>query len=231
MDCHHCITNPQNARRDSIFAWKTEEPSKSSKQGLGPRAIARQIGCAQSTPLRMSFGEAHRPARATRKAQVTPPRWEKPSIGPTECPATGIRKRASATLPAGWFGKSGNTSGPWMPAVAMPSDTACSSRRRWSVPVPSTTWSGKGTSPSSRETARALKRKAKKHRVRENKKRYGTSISGRPEIASLRLEEGHWEGDTVVGKRAGKEAVVFSLLEKERKPTLRSVSLVKPVRR
>lgn len=65
------------------------------------------------------------------------------------------------------------------------------------------------------ELPEALKRKAKKHRVRENKKRYGTSISSRPEIASLRLEEGHWEGDTVVGKRAGKEAVVFSLLEKK----------------
>lgn len=49
----------------------------------------------------------------------------------------------------------------------------------------------------------------------ENKKRYGTSISSRPEIASLRLEEGHWEDDTVVGKRAGKEAVAFSLLEKK----------------
>ena len=55
------------------------------------------------------------------------------------------------------------------------------------------------------ELPEALKRKTKKRRVRENKKRYGTSISERPEIASLRLEEGHWEGDTVVGKRAGKE--------------------------
>lgn len=36
-----------------------------------------------------------------------------------------------------------------------------------------------------------------------------------PEIASLRLEEGHWEGDTVVGKRAADESVVFSLLEKK----------------
>ena len=51
--------------------------------------------------------------------------------------------------------------------------------------------------------------------MRENKKRYGTSISEHPEIASLRLEEGHWEGDTVVGKRAGKESVIFSLLEKK----------------
>lgn len=51
--------------------------------------------------------------------------------------------------------------------------------------------------------------------ARENKKNYGNGISERPEIAALRIEEGHWEGDTVVGKRAGKEAVVLSLLEKK----------------
>ena len=31
----------------------------------------------------------------------------------------------------------------------------------------------------------------------------------------MRIEEGHWEGDTVVGKKAGKEAIVRSLLEKK----------------
>lgn len=39
--------------------------------------------------------------------------------------------------------------------------------------------------------------------------------SERPEIAALRLEEGHWEDDTVVGKKAGKEEVILSLLEKK----------------
>ena len=34
-------------------------------------------------------------------------------------------------------------------------------------------------------------------------------------MSSQRTEEGHGEGDTVVGKRAGKDAVVFSLLEKK----------------
>ena len=53
-----------------------------------------------------------------------------------------------------------------------------------------------------------------------NKRHYGASISTRPEIACLRLEEGHWEGDTVVGKRAGQESVVFSLLEKNAKTYL-----------
>jgi len=65
------------------------------------------------------------------------------------------------------------------------------------------------------ELPEALKRKAKSHKDREHKRKYGQSISVRPEIAGLRIEEGHWEGDTMVGKRAGKEAVVLSLLEKK----------------
>lgn len=65
------------------------------------------------------------------------------------------------------------------------------------------------------ELPEALKRKAKSHKDREHKRKYGQSIPVRPEIAGLRIEEGHWEGDTMVGKRAGKEAVVLSLLEKK----------------
>ena len=45
--------------------------------------------------------------------------------------------------------------------------------------------------------------------VREHKKCYGTSSSDRPEIAAQR------EGGTVVGKRAGHEAVILTLLEKK----------------
>ena len=55
----------------------------------------------------------------------------------------------------------------------------------------------------------------KPRKDREKKKCYGTSISDRPEIATQRMEEGHWEGGTVVGKRAGHEAVVLTLLEKK----------------
>lgn len=65
------------------------------------------------------------------------------------------------------------------------------------------------------ELPEALKRNTREPKSRENKKHYGTSISQRPEIASQRIEEGHWEGDTVVGKRAGKEAVILTLLEKK----------------
>ena len=66
------------------------------------------------------------------------------------------------------------------------------------------------------ELPEAMKRKQHKDsKPREHRKSFGTDISQRPEIAALRIEEGHWEGDTVVGKRAGKEAVVLSLLEKK----------------
>lgn len=66
------------------------------------------------------------------------------------------------------------------------------------------------------ELPEAVKRKhTQSAKPRGNKKNFGKSIDLRPEIASQRTEEGHWEGDTVVDKRAGKDAVVFSLLEKK----------------
>ena len=65
------------------------------------------------------------------------------------------------------------------------------------------------------ELPEALKRKGRKSKNRKNKKCYGTSISDRPEIAAQRMEEGRWEGDTVVRKRAGHKAVVLTLLVKK----------------
>ena len=56
------------------------------------------------------------------------------------------------------------------------------------------------------ELPEAVKRKrTQASKPHEDKKRYGKSIDFRSEIASQRTEEGHWEGDTVVGKRAGKK--------------------------
>lgn len=65
------------------------------------------------------------------------------------------------------------------------------------------------------ELPEAIKRKKHRRNTRKNKKCYGTSIDERPEVANTRTEEGHWEGDTVVGKRNGKEAVILTLLEKK----------------
>lgn len=65
------------------------------------------------------------------------------------------------------------------------------------------------------ELPEALRRKASKPKPHGRGKQYGRSISERPSVAGLRIEEGHWEGDTVVGKRSGKEAVILTLLEKK----------------
>ena len=65
------------------------------------------------------------------------------------------------------------------------------------------------------ELPEALKRKKRSKSSEKRKKEYGTSIDKRPEIVDTRIEPGHWEGDTVVGKRNGKEAVILTLLEKK----------------
>ena len=51
-------------------------------------------------------------------------------------------------------------------------------------------------------------RKSHCKKVKKHKKNYGTSIDDCPKVVNSRTEEGHWEGDTVVGRRNGKEAVI-----------------------
>ena len=65
------------------------------------------------------------------------------------------------------------------------------------------------------ELPEAIKRKKHRKSPAKRKKVYGTSIDERPEIVDSRTEAGHWEGDTVVGKRNGKESVILTLLEKK----------------
>ena len=60
----------------------------------------------------------------------------------------------------------------------------------------------------------ALGRSHKKNRVQKNRRNFGRSIDERPEIAANRSEVGHWEIDTVVGHKAGRESVVLTLAEK-----------------
>ena len=56
----------------------------------------------------------------------------------------------------------------------------------------------------------------KRHRKwnRKNKRMKGRSIEERPAIVSKGTEIGHWEIDTVVGQREGREAVAFTAVEK-----------------
>ena len=59
-----------------------------------------------------------------------------------------------------------------------------------------------------------LIRNTKVKKARENKKILGRSIEERPESVKLRTEFGHWEIDTVVGKKDEGEPCVLTLVER-----------------
>lgn len=60
-----------------------------------------------------------------------------------------------------------------------------------------------------------LRRNTKSKKVRENRRILGNSIEERPEIVALREEFGHWELDSVIGKKKEGEPVVITLTERK----------------
>jgi IS30 family transposase len=60
-----------------------------------------------------------------------------------------------------------------------------------------------------------VRRNTKKARIREHKKVLGQSIDDRPQEVLKRAEFGHWEIDTVVGKKSGHEPVLLTLIERK----------------
>jgi integrase core domain protein len=56
-----------------------------------------------------------------------------------------------------------------------------------------------------------LSRNTKQHEARENKRNLGKSIEERPETVDLREEFGHWEIDSVLGKKNENEPAIISL--------------------
>ena len=69
-----------------------------------------------------------------------------------------------------------------------------------------------------------VRRTTKAKRTREHKKILGTSISERPEKINNRSEFGHWEIDTVIGKKSKNEPILMTLTErKTRKEIIRKL--------
>ena len=60
-----------------------------------------------------------------------------------------------------------------------------------------------------------LKRKTKSKQVRENKRILGDSIDDRPKEIETRAEFGHWEIDSVLGKKKKDEPVVVTIVERK----------------
>ena len=64
------------------------------------------------------------------------------------------------------------------------------------------------------EMPELLKRKRRKAKNRLHKRLKGRSIDERPAAVDDRIEVGHWEADTVIGRKSGKEAVILTLVER-----------------
>ena len=60
-----------------------------------------------------------------------------------------------------------------------------------------------------------LKRISKSTKVRSNKKKLGKSISERPKNIDFRVEFGHWEIDTVIGKKTSDQDVLLTIIERK----------------
>ena len=218
MDCRHYITDlPERKSGQHLQREERGAIQALKRQGLSNRAIAGELGCSPTT-----IGNELRRGTPPRKSSKGRAPGYSAKHGEAIYRSNRLRSRKPhKLLSCGAFVS-------WVAAQVrehkwsldscvgyarlhglFPADEMVCTRTLYNE-----VWAG-NLDLSVTELPEAMKRKTKKRRVLENKKRYGTSISEHPEIASLRLEEGHWEGNTVVGKRAGKGSVVFSLLEKK----------------
>lgn len=218
MDCQDYITiSPERKRGQHLGPEERGAIKALKKQGYGVRAISRAINCAPSTVSNeLKRGTAPRKSNKGKAPEYSPKRGE----------AAYKAHRANSRKPL-----KANSCKPFVAWVTKQVrehkwslDACCGYAQRKHLfaenemvcthTLYNMAWAGLLPIQIT-ELPEALKRKSRKTKNRENKKCCGTSITERPEIAALRTEEGHWEGDTVVGKRAGQEAVILSLLEKK----------------
>ena len=219
MDCHHSITElPERKRGQHLQREERGAIQALKRQGFSNRAIARELGCSPTT-----VGNELQRGTPPRKSSKGRAPGYRAKLGEAVYRANRCRSRKPHKLPScGEFVS-------WTVAqlrehkwsldacvgyarhhrMFSRSEMVCTRtlyREAWAgnLPIGIT------------ELPEAVKRKhTQPPKAHENRNHHGKSIDSRPEIASQRIEEGHWEGDTVVGKRSGKEAVVFSLLEKK----------------
>ena len=174
MDCHHYSTESAERKKGQHLRMEDRGAIKVlKKQGLGPRAIARQIGCAPSTVT----NELRRgtPARKSNKGKA-------PGYSPKLGEAVYRANRASCHRHPKAGVCSNFTS--WVVRQIREHkwslDACCGYAKRHDLFEPSEmvcsrtlynmVWKGH-LSIQPMELPEALKRKAKKHRVGENKKR------------------------------------------------------------
>lgn len=217
MDRHHCTTSPSERKSGQHLRKEDRGAIQALKnQGLSNRAVARSIGCSPTTVSNeLKRGTPPRKSTKGRPPGYSAKRGEAVYLEHrTDCHRQSKEPQCDRFLT--WVTKKIREEKWSFDACygyakrhsLFPADEMVCTHTLYNM-----AWAGK-LQIHVTELPETLKRKAKRHKTKEAKKHYGTSISERPAIAAARTEIGHWEGDTVVGKRAGKEAVVLSLLEK-----------------
>ena len=219
MDCRHYITDlPERKSGQHLQREERGAIQALKRQGLSNRAIARELGCSpttignelrRGTPPRKS-NKGRKPGYSARHGEAVYKANRKHSRKHHRiCRCAHFLRWVVKQFKEHKWSLDSCVGYARLHGLFTADEMVCTRTLYNEV------WAG-NLDLSVTELPEAMKRKQHKDsKPREHKKSFGTDISQRPEIAALRIEEGHWEGDTVVGKRAGKEAVVLSLLEKK----------------
>lgn len=219
MDCEDYITEAGERKKGQHLQREERGAIEHLKrQGYSNRAIAREIGCSPSTVANeLRRGTPPRKSNKGRKPGYSSRRGE--AVYRANRKRSRRHHRISrCTAFLGWVIRQFKEHKWSLDACVgyarlhrlFPADEMVCTHTLYNE-----VWAG-NLDLSVTELPQAMKRRRNRDpKSREHKKEYGKDITQRPEIAALRIEEGHWEGDTVVGKKAGKQAVVLSLLEKK----------------
>lgn len=218
MDCRNYITEEQERKRGQHLQREDRGAIQRLKRlGYSNRAIAREIGCAPTT-----VGNELRRGTPPRRSNKGRAPGYSAKRGHAVYSANRIRSHKPHKLNccggfAVWVGKQVRER-QWsfdacvgyakLHGLFKESELVCTKT------LYNELWAGRLTLTLF-EMPEVLKRKSRKGKNRQNKRILGNSIELRPEIAAKREEEGHWECDTVVGLRSGKESVVLTLIEKK----------------
>lgn len=217
MDCHNYITVPPERKRGQHLGREERGAIQQlKKQGYSLRAIAREIKCSPSTILyELRRGTPLRKSHRGRAPEYSAKRGR----------AVYENNRLNSRRPhridrcsdfAAWVAKQVRTK-KWS-LDACVGYARLHDRFALSEMVCTKTLYNEissGNFPLSLfDLPEILKRKQRRKIPRQHKRLKGRSIDERPEIVALREEFGHWEADTVVGRKRGQEAVVLTLIER-----------------
>lgn len=217
MDCHnYIIVAPERKRGQHLGREERGAIQQLKKQGYSLRAIAREINCSPSTVMyELRRGTPQRKSHRGRAPEYSAKR------GLAIYEANRQRCRRSHHIDCclafvEWVVEQVRTQ-KWSLDVCVGHARLYRLFSAREMVCTKTLYNeaAAGNLPLSLfELPRVLNRKQSKKGHRKHKRLKGRSIDERPNIVDLRTELGHWEADTVIGRKSGKEAAILTLVER-----------------